>query len=155
MFLKRCNDWLKVFVVYLIAGIFDYIWWNVDEMLSDSGHIYVLIACEILLMIYYIFAGIALKDVKFYKIILVYAGMITAMFFTGYWDICIVFGCGSDLVMQFFISFLEEGWENNVGAIANYVLFTIISFFLIPIVTVLFGKWIGKSMDKKKQSAQE
>ena len=155
MFLKRCNDWLKVFMVYLIAGVFDYLWWNVDEMLRAPADRYVLIACIILLTGYYVFAGIFMKNVKVYKIILIYTGMIVAMFFTGYWDICIVFGGGSDLVIQFFISFLEEGWENNVGAVAHYVYFSLISCFLIPLVTVLIGKWIGKSMDKRKQSTQE
>ncbi len=154
MILKRCNDWLKVFLVYLIVGVFFYTGSLFAEKLSDTTNMYVLTACVIITVIYYIFAGIFIKEVKTYKIVLVYASMFAVQFFTkGF--IGRVLNGGPYFIINFFGSFLEEGWEKNFEEVASYVLFSLIACTLIPLVTVLLGKWIGKCMDKNKQSAQE
>ncbi len=154
MFMKRCNDWLKVFLVYLVVGVFFCIGSLFAEKLSATTNMYVLTACVTVMVIYYIFAGIFIKDVKAYKIVSVYADMSAVQYLTNGF-ISEIFNGGPYFIINFFGSFLDEGWQENIEKVASYVLFSIIASALIPLVTVLLGKWIGMRKGKNKAVISE
>ncbi len=145
-FLRGSLDWIKAFVVNLIVGVFFCGWWLLNEKLKSPADMYVLVACIILMLAYYIFVGMFIKKVKFYKLAIVYVLMIAASYcMKGL--VCGLFIGGPNFITYFILSFMSE-----IVSSTSFILINVIPSALIPLVMVLLGKWIGMRKGKKTRT---
>ena len=149
MKLDKLNDWVKVLIMYLItsvlAVVFRYIYLEVPLPVK----LYVLIGFNCMIVAYYVMAGIFLKNVKTYKVLLVFIGMFVILLGCGIngldSDALIVFlSGGTHIVLCLFTYFIEDILQN----IQNVVFFGVTALSTPFIITYISMK-IARHREEK------
>ena len=81
MKLNKLNDWVKVLGTQLIAGAITIVLGAIYYVVEAPLDMYVLFLFSVLMIIYYVFAGNFLRNVKTYKMITGWIFMFVAAFF--------------------------------------------------------------------------
>ena len=151
MRLDKLNDWVKVLGMYLItsvlAVVFGYIYLEVPLPVK----LYVLIGFNCMIVAYYVMAGIFLKNVKTYKVLLVFIGMFVILLSCGINGLdsnaLIVFlSGGTHIVLCLFTYFIEDLLSD-----IQSVVFGGVTSLLAPFIITYISMKISRSRDEKLQ----
>ena len=85
MKIDKLNDWVKALGAQLVAGIFTIIFLEIYYVTEAPIDMYLLLLADVLMVVYYVFAGIFLRNVMAYKLILLWGALFAIAAFTPYY----------------------------------------------------------------------
>ena len=149
MRLDKLNDWVKVLIMYLITSVLAVVFMEIYLRVPLPIDLYVLIGFNCIIVAYYIIAGMFLKNVKTYKVLLVFIGMFVILLGCGIngldSDALIVFlSGGTHIVLCLFTYFIEDILQN----IQNVVFFGVTALSTPFIITYISMK-IARHREEK------
>ena len=142
MRLDKLNDWVKVLVAQLIAGVFTIIFLEIYYVTNAPLDMYLMFLFSALMVVYYVFAGIFLRKVKTYKMIVVWVLMVVAAAFTPRYMQVLLLG-GMDMFNTNFTYFIEDLYK--------HIEYSVPICFLSPFIITYISMKISRSRDKKLQ----
>lgn len=149
MKLDKLNDWVKVLIMYLITSVLAVVFMEIYLRVPLPIDLYVLIGFNCIIVAYYIIAGMFLKNVKTYKVLLVFIGMFVILLGCGINGLdsnaLIVFlSGGTHIVLCLFTYFIEDILQN----IQNVVFFGVTALSTPFIITYISMK-IARHREEK------
>ena len=149
MRLDKLNDWVKVLIMYLITSVLAVVFMEIYLRVPLPIDLYVLIGFNCIIVAYYIIAGMFLKNVKTYKVLLVFIGMFVILLGCGINGLdskaLIVFlSGGTHIVLCLFTYFIEDILQN----IQNVVFFGVTALSTPFIITYISMK-IARHREEK------
>lgn len=81
MKLNKLNDWVKILVVQLVAGMLTVIYLEIYDVTKSPLEMYLMFLFSALTVVYYVFSGIFLRNIKMYKIIIVWGLLLIVAIF--------------------------------------------------------------------------
>ena len=142
MKIDKINDWVKVLVAQLIAGIFTIIFLEIYYVTNAPLDMYLMFLFSALMVVYYVFAGIFLRKVKTYKMIIVWVLMVVAAAFTPRYIGLLISG-GVMMFAANFYHFTDDALKHIAYSFPICV--------LSPIIITYISMKISRSRDEKLQ----
>ena len=144
MRLDKLNDWVKVLMMYLITSVLAVVFMEIYLRVPLPIDLYVLIGFNCIIVAYYVMAGIFLKNVKTYKVLLVFIGMFVIWVSCGINGLdskaLIVFlSGGTHIVLCLFTYFIEDILQ-NIQTVVFFGVTSLITPFIITYISMKIAR---------------
>ena len=134
---NKLNDWVKALVINFIGSILTIIFWNIH---SFPEGLWVMIVFTVIVIAYYSFAGVLLKNSKTYIVAIIFIGLfIISGFISG--DFSLVLSGGGIVFMQIF-SYIDENPQ-------HYVISAGLTGMFVPFIITYISMKIARYREEK------